>query len=84
MVYTYVLQSMKDNKFYTGSTNDLRRRIKEHEKGEVLSTKYRRPFELIYYEACINDYDARLREKYLKTAWGKRCIKNRLKHYLAG
>lgn len=84
MVYTYVLQSMKDNKFYTGSTNDLRRRIKEHEEGKIPSSRYRKPFKLIYYESCLNDHDARLREKYLKTAWGKRYIKNRLKHYLTG
>ena len=84
MVYTYVLQSLKDDKFYTGSTNDLRRRVKKHEQGDIPSTRYRRPFKLIYYEACINDHDARLREKYLKTAWGKRYIKNRLKHYLTG
>jgi putative endonuclease len=75
---------MKDNKFYTGSTNDLRRRMEEHENGKVLSSRYRRPFKLIYYEACINDHDARMREKYLKTAWGKRYIKNRLKQYLTG
>ena len=84
MIYTYVLQSLKDNKFYTGSTNDLRRRIREHGDGKVPSSRYRRPFKLIYYEACLNDHDARLREKYLKTAWGKRYIKNRLKNYLTG
>jgi len=84
MVYTYVLQSLRDNKFYTGSTNDLQTRIKEHQDGKVPSTRYRRSFRIIYYEACLNDHDARLREQYLKTAWGKRYIKNRLKNYLTG
>lgn len=83
MVYTYVLKSEKDGKFYTGSTNDLRKRFKQHNCGEVLSTKSRGPFCLVYYEACLNDHDARLREKYLKTGMGKRYLKNRLKRFLS-
>ena len=46
------------------------------------STQARRPFKLIYYEACLNQKDALRREKYLKTAYGKRYIKNRLRGYL--
>ena len=82
--YTYVLKSKKDGMFYTGSTNDLRRRIKEHQSGKMYATSKRTPLELVYYEACLNDHDARKREKYLKTTWGKRYIKNRLKSYLTG
>ena len=51
MVYTYVLQSKKDNQWYTGSTNDLRKRFKEHNEDKVYSTKGRGPFSLIYYES---------------------------------
>jgi putative endonuclease len=83
MCYVYVLQSLKDNHWYTGSTNDLKSRFIRHNSGEIESTRHRRPFQLIYYEACLNGHDARLREKYLKTAWGKRYIKNRLR-YLTG
>jgi putative endonuclease len=83
MVYTYILLSLKDKHFYTGSTNDLRKRFNAHNKGLVASTKGRQPFELIYYEACINDHDARVREKYLKSGMGKRYIKNRLKRFLS-
>ena len=83
MYYTYIIQSMKDKGFYTGSTGDLRRRLKEHNTGKVLSTKNRGPFKLIYYEACLNEQDARAREKYLKTGMGKRYLKNRLKHFLS-
>lgn len=83
MYYTYVLRSEKDSRLYTGSTNDLRRRLSEHNHGKVFSTKYRDPFELIYYEACLNGQDARAREKYLKTGMGKRYIKNRLKRFLS-
>jgi putative endonuclease len=82
MIYVYVLLSLKDRKFYTGYTNNLRRRFYEHQRGEVFSTKSRYPLKLIYYEACLNLEDAKEREKYLKTAWGKRYLKNRLKNYL--
>ncbi|MFA5211589.1 MAG: GIY-YIG nuclease family protein [Patescibacteria group bacterium] len=66
MYYVYVLQSLKDGKGYIGSTNDLRRRFKEHITGKVKSTKPRRPLKLIYYEAYSNEKDVRLRESRLK------------------
>lgn len=83
MFYTYVIQSEKDKRFYTGSTQDLRKRFNEHNSGRVTSTKSRGPFELIYYEACLNEQDARYREKYLKSGMGKRYLKNRLKRLLS-
>jgi len=83
MFYTYVIQSKKDNKWYTGHTNDLRKRFNEHNSNKVYSTKSRSPFSLIYYEVCLNQQDARSREKYLKTEMGKRYLKNRLKRFLS-
>ena len=83
MYYTYVLRSEKDSQLYTGSTNDLRKRISEHNSGRVPSTKNRAPFQLIYYEASLNEQDARVREKYLKTGMGKRYTKNRFKRFLS-
>jgi putative endonuclease len=82
MQYVYVLRNLKDNDFYTGCTNDLNKRFKKHNNGEVESTKNRKPLKLIYYEVCINKKDAFSREKYLKSGMGKRYIKNRLKRYL--
>jgi putative endonuclease len=82
MYYVYILKSEKDKNLYTGYTSDLRKRFLEHESGEVKSTRHRRPLKLIYYEACISKEDAIRREKYLKTAWGKRYIKNRICKYL--
>ena len=79
-MYVYVLQGPKQ--FYTGSTNDLRRRLSEHQNDKVFSTKGRGPWRLVYYEACEAEKDARIRERYLKTAWGKRYLKNRLKYGL--
>jgi len=84
MFYTYVLQSIKDFKFYTGFTKDLKLRFEKHEQGKVESTKDRRPLRLVYYEACISMEDAIKREKYLKTYHGKFYLKNRLKSYLTG
>lgn len=72
---------MKDYKFYTGYTKDLKSRLDAHNKGKIESTRQRKPFKLIYYEACLDSEDALKREKYLKTTWGKRYIKNRLKNY---
>jgi putative endonuclease len=82
--YVYVLRSLKDKNFYTGYTNDLERRVKEHNDGLVSSTKHRVPLDLVYWEGCLNQQDATRREKYLKSSWGKRYIKNRLKVYLTG
>jgi len=80
--YTYVLLSQKDRRFYTGWTGNLKKRIEKHNDGEVSSTKYRRPLRLIYYEACLDKYDALRREKYLKTGMSKRYLQNRLKQSL--
>jgi putative endonuclease len=82
MYYVYVLLSKKDSRFYTGSTSDLRRRIQQHNSGNVESTMNRRPLKLVYYEACYNQDDAKAREMYLKSGMGKRYLKNRLKHDL--
>lgn len=70
--------------FYVGFTKNLPRRIEDHNRGLVLSTKTRVPFELVYWEGCISQADATHREKYLKSSWGKRYIKNRLRSYLTG
>ena len=82
--YVYVLRSTKDGQFYVGLTRNLRARLLAHNNGQVTSTKRRIPLELIYWEGCLNESDAARREKYLKSAWGKRYIKGRLRQYLTG
>ena len=84
MYYTYALQSMKDMGFYIGFTKDLKLRFEDHNSGRVESTKDRRPFSLIYYEACLDQDDATRREKYLKSYHGRMFLKKRLKSYLTG
>ena len=72
MYYVYVLLSGKDGNFYVGYTSDLRKRVIEHKKGQVASTKNRRPLQLVYYEVSRNQQDATTREKYLKSTYGRR------------
>lgn len=84
MYFVYVLHSEKDGNLYTGYTKDLELRFEQHSKGYVESTKNRRPLQLIYYEACIEQTDALKREKYLKTHYGKMFLKKRLKSYFTG
>lgn len=67
---------------YTGYTTDINKRLEQHNKGLVSSTKNRIPFQLIYWEGCLNQQDATRREKYLKSGNGKIYLKNRLKNYL--
>jgi putative endonuclease len=78
MYYTYVLKSEKDNELYVGFSEDLQRRIKEHQNGLVPATKYRLPVKLIYYEACLTKHKAVEREKALKTGFGRAYLSRRL------
>jgi len=75
-----VLRSKKDEHYYIGYTSDLDRRIDEHNQGFSKSTAHRRPLELVYYEACRSSKDAMHREKYLKSTYGHRYLKNRLRN----
>ncbi|MDQ5970566.1 MAG: putative endonuclease, partial [Patescibacteria group bacterium] len=77
----YILQSKKDGFLYTGCTQDLKKRINQHQNKEVFSTKNRLPIKVIYYEYCLDKKDAYNREKYLKSGMGHRYVKNRLKNY---
>ena len=83
MWYTYIIKSKKDDKWYTGYTQTLRKRFSDHNNGLSTWTKGRGPFTIIYYEACINKEDARSRELFLKSGMGKRYVKNRLKRFLS-
>ena len=78
MHYVYILQG-KNNKFYKGSTEDLRKRFLDHNSGKVRSTRNARPWKLVYYEAFINKKFARREELFLKTGKGRERIKYLLK-----
>jgi putative endonuclease len=83
MFYTYVLESLKNKRHYTGSTNNLRRRLKEHNDG--VGGKYtsdNRPYHLLYYEAYLHEKDARQAERFYKTGYGREVLKSKLENYL--
>lgn len=77
--FVYVLESEADKSWYIGYTNNLEKRLIEHNKGQSYYTKRKTPWMAIYYEVSFNKYDAIAREKYLKTGMGRRYLKNRLK-----
>ncbi|PIQ89712.1 MAG: excinuclease ABC subunit C [Candidatus Omnitrophica bacterium CG11_big_fil_rev_8_21_14_0_20_42_13] len=79
MNYVYVLLSLKDHKFYIGFSEDVKKRLADHNAGRNTSTKSRRPFELIYYEAHFSKEDALRREVYFKTTKGKSTLKQMLR-----
>lgn len=69
--WVYVLYSLKDKQFYSGTTNALFRRAGQHDRGETWSTRWRRPLLMIYCEGHRSILDARRREKYFKTNTGR-------------
>ena len=80
--YVYILRSLKDRLFYIGYSEDLKNRVKDHNMGKNISTKNRRPLELIFYEAFPNKADALRREAYFKTTKGRTTLKQMLKEFL--
>ena len=79
MFYIYVLISLKDNKTYVGYTNNLNRRLLEHNSGQSSATKNRRPLELIFSEQFKTSREAKKKELYWKSGGGRRKLKKLLK-----
>jgi putative endonuclease len=82
MYYLYVLRIQLDGGLNTGYTGNLKNRLKQHQNGEVTSTKPRRPLELIFYEEYRNQVDAKRRERYFKTTRGKSSLRLMLRDSL--
>lgn len=81
--YVYILQSILSPSFiYTGFTHNLKKRFKEHNNKEELSTKHYAPFQLIHYEAYRDEKDAKRREEYFKTTKGKVTLRQMIRNYL--
>ena len=79
--FIYLLQSKIDDELYIGYTRDIKQRLGEHNRGLNFSTKSKKPWSLIFFEAYLNEKDAKRREKYLKTNQGARLLKRMLKEY---
>ena len=80
MYYVYAIASSVRNYIYVGLTDNIERRIGQHNKGYNKTTKPYRPFVLIYHEVCSTRKEARAREKYFKSGIGKEFLKTKLKY----
>ena len=78
MYYVYILKSLKDNKYYIGSTSDLQARLAYHNAGLQRSTKHRIPFEMVYHEVLASKETALIREKQIKSYKGGEAFKKLL------
>jgi putative endonuclease len=79
MWYTYILQSIKDNKYYIGSTGDLDLRVAQHNAGVTKSTRHRSPFKLIHFEKFASKSESLRRELQIKSYKGGEAFKNLIK-----
>jgi len=75
MIYVYAIESLKTPRIYVGQTNDLKKRLREHNAGITKTTKFFRPWQLFYYEEYPDRKAAREKEKYLKSGSGKEFLK---------
>lgn len=82
MYYTYCLQSIKNKRLYIGYTNNLRRRLEEHnnKQGGDFTSK-NGPWKLIFYEAFVHKKDSENQEKFYKTGYGREVLKDKLKNF---
>ncbi len=75
MPFAYILRSLKDGRYYYGSTSDLEQRLLAHNSGKVKSTKSRRPLVLHYREELTTTSEARQRERFFKSIAGYRWLR---------
>jgi len=80
--YVYILFSFKDQGLYIGFTEDLKSRLISHAQGKNIATKFRRPLKLIHYEYFIDKADAKAREEFLKSGYGRKQLAQILKRTL--
>ena len=78
MVTVYVIESLTDQTWYTGMAKEVSNRLKEHNAGKNRFTKGHRPWKVIYTSTFPDWGDARVHEKYLKTAAGKAWLRKHL------
>ena len=78
MYYAYVLKSLTHDYYYKGHCGDLELRLSQHNSGMTQSIKPYRPFKLVYSESFYTEKEAVEREKYFKSAAGRRYLKTKL------
>ena len=75
MYFVYIIESEKDNRLYVGFTDNLKRRIQEHNAGKTRSTKGYLPWKIVFFVEVETRIEARKLEKYYKSGYGKEKIK---------
>jgi len=70
MYYCYILKSQKDNSYYIGSTQDLKKRLEKHNRKEVKYSSTKTPLKLVWYSAFLTKEKAIHFEMYLKSSSG--------------
>lgn len=80
MYFVYILQSIKNNKYYIGSTNNLERRLVEHNCGKTKSLKHLRPLKIVFKKEYEKEVDARLIERKLKKLKNRNIIESIIKN----
>jgi putative endonuclease len=78
MYFAYVLKSIEHEYFYKGHCLDLEKRILQHNSGMTVSIRPYIPFKIVYFEEFETEKEAIVREKYFKSAAGRRFLKNKL------
>lgn len=78
MFYAYVIKSLKTEYFYKGHCENLEKRLKEHNSGMTVSIRNYIPFIVVYFEEYKTRQEATEREKYFKSAAGRRFLKSKL------
>lgn len=77
MIFVYVMRSEVDGRFYVGMSQNVQKRLQEHNTGRTRSTKGYAPWKLFFQETFEDRSTARKREKYLKSGYGKQWIKEK-------
>lgn len=75
MYYLYILCNKETDRYYVGSTSDLKRRLQQHRSGQTRTTRVLKTFELVYKEEYNDELSARNREKQLKSYKSKSYLK---------
>ena len=78
MYCVYVLRSLKDARYYIGYTDNLKRRLQDHNRGKSKSIKHRIPFELVYCEKVATKQEVIFRERQIKSYKGGEAFKKLL------
>jgi putative endonuclease len=74
MYYVYILQNLRTKQYYKGLTDNVSRRLNQHNKNKVKFTQNKHPLRLIHVEICNDRNEARKMELFFETGFGREII----------